>query len=164
MPRQTITKDGVFYRTKLFRNFQKADAFKKCLTANPGFTGVSIEDGANTKGPAWFIQFRPAGRDRQVDMLEREMDKRALRAETEGMNYVFVRDADKPYLLWCYNPKSGEVYEVTTFDCSCPDYEFRCRAAGLKCKHQQARQLQADRGVLCKNLDTLTGDVLPIAA
>lgn len=33
---------------------------------------------------------------------------------------------------------SGKSYVTTATSCSCPDWEHRCQAAGLQCKHQIA--------------------------
>jgi hypothetical protein len=150
MSRTTITQTGtIAYRTKNM-DLARAAAFARCLAANAArFTSVTIET-ARTKAEQYFVTFRPTSETRQGNLYQAEWDARKERAEAEGAEYIFWRDPDKAGVDWCFNPKSGETYEVSTFECSCPDHQFRCKNAGLLCKHQQARTLQAEAGRLGK--------------
>ena len=38
------------------------------------------------------------------------------------------------------HPKSREIYEVTVFDCTYPDFRYRCQGVGIRCKHMAALQ------------------------
>jgi hypothetical protein len=148
MSRTTITQAGaIVYRTKNM-DIAHAAAFARCIEANNGrFTSVEIVE-ARTKEEAYFVTFRPVSPERQGDMYEQQWNVRKERAEQEGAEYIFWRDTDNPGTDWCFNPKSGETYQVSTFSCSCPDYVYRCEKAGLLCKHQQARTMQAEAGRL----------------
>ena len=138
MSNQTIRPDGtVVYRTKLM-DFARATAFARCIEANANFQDVVLEQSTRAKTEQYLVTFRPASRARQCDMLDREQDARTDRAHTEGGDYVFWQDPDRGYLYWCYNPISGETYEVTIGSCSCPDYHYRCERAGIQCKHMAA--------------------------
>jgi hypothetical protein len=33
------------------------------------------------------------------------------------------------------NPRSKATYPVSRVDCSSPDFEYRCRNSGIRCKH-----------------------------
>ena len=146
MPHVTITTDGaICYRSKTM-TVERAAAFARCLAANAErFTSVEIVL-ARTKETAYFVQFRPVNPERQGDIYEQQWNVRAERAQQEGAEYIFWRDADKAGVTWCFNPQSGETYEVTPFSCTCPDYHYRCEKAGLHCKHQHALQMQREAG------------------
>jgi len=147
MGRELIQPDGsIVYRTKLFRNLALASAFARCVKANSTrFTDVFVNasDSPRTKGDAWYVTFRPVNRERHLDMLERQQDARKQRGYTEGLDYIFWPDPDKCGVWWCFNPLSGESYEVTSFECTCADFTYRCNKAGLNCKHQHALEAQA---------------------
>jgi hypothetical protein len=137
MSKQIFNSDGtISYRTKPMP-LHKARAFARCVDSNPRFVDVTIRE-ARTRELCYFVAFRPASVDRCADMWQGQYDTRAGRAEEEGAAYVWLSDESGRF-DWCFNPKSGETYEVSLFDCTCPDYFFRCRKAGLSCKHMQAR-------------------------
>jgi hypothetical protein len=150
MSRTTITTDGtICFRTKNLP-LSIAANFARCIEANKTrFCDVAITP-AKTKEEKYFVQFRPVSADRQGAMYEAQYNARIERAQAEGMDYIFWQDPDFPNSHWCFNPTSGETYQVTPFSCTCADYTYRCDRAGLKCKHQQAFQLQADAGRLGK--------------
>lgn len=144
-----LTNGAIAYRTKPME-LARAAAFAKCIEANAGrFTSVEISQ-ARAKTEQYFVTFRPTSETRQGDLYQAEWDARQQRAQEEGAEYIFWRDTDNPGVDWVFNPKSGETYQVSTFGCTCPDYMFRCEKAGLLCKHQQARTIQADAGRLGK--------------
>ena len=130
MPHVTITTDGaICYRSKTM-TVERAAAFARCLAANAErFTSVEIVL-ARTKETQYLVQFRPVDPERQGDIYEQQWNVRAERAQQEGAEYIFWRDADKAGVTWCFNPQSGETYEVTPFGCTCPDYHYRCRRPG----------------------------------
>lgn len=151
MAHTTILPDGtIVYRTALMER-NRAFGFARCLAANAGrFCDVEVLQSARAKGAAaWFVRFRPARRERLSALLQAEWDKRAKKAAEEGGEYVFVRFAGESH-TWCFNPISGETYQVTAFSCSCPDFQFRCSKAGIQCKHQQAWELQSRAGRIQK--------------
>jgi hypothetical protein len=145
---QSLTHSGLTYRTKLLAE-DRARRFAACLTKNGKFTEVEVE--VSTRAKNWyqrhFVRFRPVNPERQQEMLDREQDSREARAATEGQDYTFVWDPDsiQPF-AWCHNPKSGETYEVTVFDCTCPDFRYRCHGVGIRCKHMAALQEATERG------------------
>lgn len=137
---QSLSKNGCRFRTKLLTE-ERARRFAACLQANGRFLDVKVEVSkrASSFYRRHFVSYAPASEERQRELLCRQQDSRQRRAETEGSDYLFVLDRDsvQPF-YWCYNPRSGETYEVTQFDCSCPD--FRYRGPGVRCKHMIALQ------------------------
>lgn len=131
---QTLSPSGVVYRTKALSADQAA-RFAKCLSANPNFGSVEVAPSPRAAGKQ-IVTYVPANTARQAAMLAREVDKRAAKAAEEGQEYGFALDPDSPQpFAWCFNPTSGETYEVTLFDCSCPDYRFRLKGTAVRCKH-----------------------------
>ena len=132
----TISVNGVQFRTKLMDQ-TSALRFAKCLHANPRFTGVVVEESRQAKHPErrWIVVFHPANGDRLVEMHREVQDSRAKRAEEQAGSYAFIRD-DSGRFFHCFNTVSGEVYETTEHNCTCPDWQYRCRCAQLSCKHQ----------------------------
>ncbi len=148
---QTITSTGaICYRTKLME-LARAAAFARCIGGNTDrFADVTIEESGRARSDAkFFVQFRPISRERQEALYGAQFDLRTQRAEAEGADYIFWQD-DSRRFWWCFNPKSGETYEVSAGGCTCPDHEFRCKRAGLQCKHVQALGMQAEAGTLGK--------------
>ena len=142
---QTIGTDGIIrHRTKPMP-LERAAAFARCLEANrERFYGVEIV-AARTKQEAYFVLFQPVNPERQAELYETEWSSRKRKAEGEGEHYIFWKCSDRKGVWFCFNPLSGETYEVTTFDCSCADYTYRCAAAGLHCKHQHALEIYGGR-------------------
>jgi predicted nucleic acid-binding Zn finger protein len=134
---QTLSFAGAAYRTKLLSATQ-AQRFAACLQANSSFSAVAVEESPRAKSAdrKHFVSYVPANAARRAEMIEREQDARVVRGFTEGSDYVFCLD-DSHRFFWCLST-SGEVYEVTSASCSCPDHTFRCKPNGLKCKHQIA--------------------------
>ena len=150
---ETIGRDGVIrYRTRLFSDWEQADRFRRCLEANPRFVDPTVCESGTSKTVKWFVTFRPGNRERQLDMYERQWDARRDRGWTEGLEYIFWQDPDHPGSWWCFNPRSGETYEVTIFSCTCPDYVYRCHLAALQCKHMQAWEAQSELGLLQRTI------------
>ena len=134
MARQTILSNGsIVYRTALLP-IGRAYCFAKCLRGNSRFEEVETFESLASPG-RYFITFRPSSFDRQISLISNEHNARMERAQTEGMNYMFWPDPDCIGSTWCFNPKSGETYQVSKAECTCPDFEFRCKPAGLYCKH-----------------------------
>lgn len=155
MPQEIIRSDGaICYRTKPMEPGQAA-RFARCLLANRDrFCDVQQHDSSHTRTPKVFITFRPVNRERQGDMYLRQWDARKERAQDEGWDYIFWPDPDRRGLYWCFNPLSGETYEVTCFDCTCPDYRYRCSKAAIQCKHMQAWEMQSEAGRIDKTIPT----------
>lgn len=142
MSRTTINPDGaIVYRTKTME-LTRAAAFAQCIQANgTRFESVEIVESKHTKEESYFVTFRPVNTERQGDLYEAQWNVRKERAAEEGADYIFWKDTDRPMVHWCFNPKSGETYEVTPFGCTCPDYYYRCSKAGLHCKHIHALEM-----------------------
>jgi hypothetical protein len=130
----SLTHAGCHFRTKLMDQAQ-AERFAHCLDANARFAKVTVEE--SRSAGRFFVSFLPAAPERQAEMLETVQSERLVRALTEGSDYVFVVD-DSARFMWCFNPRSGETWEVTSQSCTCPDHVYRCSRVGLKCKHQLA--------------------------
>lgn len=151
-PREFIAPSGVVYfRTKLLR-YDRARRFAKCLKANPRFCEATVEPSVKARGQAChFVQYRPHNPDRQYQQIDRQQEKRLQKALTEGRCYQWHLDTDgrRPF-YWCLST-SGEVYEVTSGDCTCPDYEYRCtKVYSLRCKHILALEAAYERGELMR--------------
>lgn len=133
----SLTHCGLVYRTKLMQEPQ-ADRFARCLRANPLFGEVTVETSAKAKSDRrFFVAFVPTSAERVDVMRAAVQDARTERALAEGSEYLWFRDsyAGRPF-LWLLSA-SGEVYEVSACGrtCGCPDFHYRCREQGLKCKH-----------------------------
>lgn len=115
----------------------QAERFARCLTANPAFTAVAVETSPRNQAKR-FVAYVPTNPQRRAEMLTREQDKRQAKAETEGRDYVFAKDPDSVQPFCWVLSTSGEVYETTLFDCSCPDFRFRLQGTGVCCKHMTA--------------------------
>ncbi len=146
MAQVTITEEGqVVYRTKLVHDEARARRFAGCLAANARFAGVEVVRSRRPgkKGVGWFVRFRPADAARVAALRKEQSRAREARADAEGPGYRFVWD-EGTGRYWCWSP-SGEVYETCEEECTCPDFVYRCRAAGISCKHQIAlRQHQQE--------------------
>lgn len=138
MPHLTITGAGeVVYRTRLMP-YERAQAFALCLRRNGArFANVDLVHSDRATGSAsWFVTSQPVNEDRRVGLVDSVQAQRADRADKEGRHYVFAADPDaRAPFYWCLNPLTGETYEVTGHSCTCPDWEYRCRRAALRCKH-----------------------------
>lgn len=139
---QSLTHRGLVYRTKLLTTDQ-AWRFATCLKANSRFTDVLMVHSSRATGPRrYYVAYRPSNPDRQAELTAHQQQSREERALAEGSGYTWVRDgnAARPF-FWCLST-SGEVYEVDPKGgtCSCPDFECRCRRAGISCKHLLALQ------------------------
>lgn len=141
-----LSKNGAQYRTQTLAR-ERAEQFASCLRANPLFDGVMVYESSRAKHPErrWYVVYHPASGEAQQNLLNRQEDLRAAKAEAEGQHYLFVEDERTGRFYYCLS-KSGEVYEVNLFDCSCPDHSYRCRAAGIRCKHRIALEVAHERG------------------
>lgn len=135
---ECITNRGeLTMRTKLMA-FEAATRFARCLSANVRFAAVAIETSSRAKGEKrHFVTFLPASRERLEALAQRQQDARTERAFVQEFTFCADRDTERLF-WWCYSHESGETYETTEQSCSCPDAEYRCRANGLRCKHQIA--------------------------
>jgi len=131
---ETLSRNGGQFRTKLM-SLGQAEQFAKCLRANPRFVGVSVNFSTRAKETAnRFVTFLPTSDPSGQRILDRQQGARDQRAAEQIGNYTFLMD-DSCRFYYCWNTVSGEVYETTTASCTCPDHEFRGRAAGVNCKH-----------------------------
>lgn len=148
-PRITLDEDGnPVYRTQLLTK-DAAERFSRCLLANPRYLKAEVEESGKAIGlKRFFVCSIPARKERRDAMTNALQDSRIRRAEIEGPDYRWHQDdySSRHGFVYCESI-SGEVYEVTHRNCSCPDWEFRCRKARIQCKHQIAyAQWMADEG------------------
>lgn len=153
MPRTTILPDGrVTYRTALFCSLPKAQSFARCLQSNDRFERAMVHASQTSKSPKWFVTFEPANESRKDAIHAGQQEARQARAEEQ--EFIFWADDGRrtvngdPLFWWVFSLASGETYEVSPGDCSCPDYQFRCQNAGLHCKHMLAWSSQRAVGLL----------------
>jgi hypothetical protein len=134
---EILSKNGGQYRTRLMTQ-EHAEQFAACLRANSLFDGVMVYESPTAKTERrHYVVYHPSDPDACAAILQRQQQKRADKARAEAQDYLFVRDDQTGRFYWCMSA-SGEVYEVTDFSCTCPDFEYRCREAGVHCKHQVA--------------------------
>ena len=136
---EMLSRNGAQFRTKLMTEAH-AESFAAALRANSQWDGVMVYESPRAKGEKrhYVVYHHADGAQRQA-LLQRQEDKRAARAEAELDHYLIVPNECGRF-FWVQST-SGEVYEVTRFDCSCPDHEHRCREAGIRCKHQIALEV-----------------------
>ena len=140
---EIIAQGQPAFRTRLM-DADRAARFSRCLTANPRFANVAAVESPRSAG-RWFVQFQPASEERQAAILARQQTARQIRADREAFVFVLDIDGGRPF-CWCHSLASGEVYEVDEESCSCPDHVYRCKPAGLACKHQLALAAAAVAG------------------
>jgi predicted nucleic acid-binding Zn finger protein len=115
----------------------QARSFARCLDCNTGrFQNVEIHRSERSRDEKFFITFQPVSASRLDALHSRQQEARQLRAEQQ--EFIFWQDPDCKHVYWCFSVASGETYQVTIGDCSCPDYKFRCQIAGIQCKHMLA--------------------------
>ena len=141
---EMLSRNGAQYRTKLMTEAH-AESFASALRANSQWDGVMVYESPRAKGERrHYVVYHSADGAQRQALLQRQEDKRAARAASELDQYLIVPNECGQF-FWVQST-SGEVYEVTRFDCSCPDHEFRCREAGIRCKHQIAVEVATERG------------------
>lgn len=141
---EMLSKNGAQYRTKLMTQAH-AESFAAALRANAQWEGVMVSESPRANGERrFFVVYHSADPQQRAALLERQEGRRAARAEAELDQYLIVPDEGRRF-FWVQSA-SGEVYEVTRFDCTCPDYEYRCREAGIRCKHQFAVEAATEQG------------------
>lgn len=140
---ETLAGCGPRYRSKLLP-LHRAASFARALSANSRFLAVEIQESPRAKGDKrWFVRYLPSNAQRVQAMVDRQQQAREERAAKEP--FTFAQDPDHPF-LWCHSHSSGEVYEVTARDCSCPDFTFHAKPLGLVCKHIIAGKEAVARG------------------
>ncbi len=136
---QTILRGEIGYRTTAMLP-EAAQAFARCITANATrFCNVQLCVSLNTKVEKLFVRFQPVSADRQETIRHEQQEARAERALEQP--FMFWKDPDNRMMTWCFSVSSGETYQVTPRDCTCPDFIYRCKDAGIKCKHMIAQRL-----------------------
>lgn len=135
-----LSRNGAQYQTKAM-DHEQAYRFACCLRANPRFDGVMLYEEPRPRNPrkTHRVVYHPRNEARLAELLARAQGERTVRAVSEGHGYVFALETEKERPFWyCFNPKSGDVWEVCDLGCTCPDWEYRGRSAGLDCKHMVA--------------------------
>src|SRR4051794_16930791 len=140
---ETLSHGTPAFRTRLM-DADRAQRFAKCLSANGRFTNVAAVESTRSAGK-WFVTFQPANEERQAAILQRQQLARQIRADLQPFVFVLDIDGGRPF-CWCHSLQSGEVYEVDEESCTCPDHVYRCRPAGIVCKHQLALAAAAVAG------------------
>lgn len=136
VPHIHLDRDGnAQYRTRLMTR-DSAIRFCRCLQANERFLRAEAVRSDRANGErSWFVQYIPARQQRRDHMQFALQQARVLRSEAEGDAYQFYADDQlRGGAVWCLSV-SGEVWETSRGQCSCPDYTVRCRKAGIVCKH-----------------------------
>lgn len=136
-----ISRGAIVHRTQLLAR-PAACRFAQCLAGNPRFCEVEVCESRHAKPEnpeRWYVQYQPRNPDRQLALIGAQLQQRLERAQAEGAGYQWFADPDQhgPRAFWHVLTLSGQVYEVDFEgrDCSCPDQHYRCRPAGLRCKH-----------------------------
>lgn len=112
----------------------QAERFAKCLRANRAFGNAFVAESHTAKSDRrFYVAYHPSNPERCAELLDGERGKREVKALTEGHGYLFLKSEDAEF--WFCLSTSGEVYEVHPLGCTCPDWEFRARGAGIPCKH-----------------------------
>ena len=146
---KTLTRKGSGWRCRLL-TLDRAERFAKCLEGNAQYSGVTIQESTRAKegNPArWFVTWQPSKAERLLALHLTFQDERRQRALEQYPNYVFAVDVPSGGAwVWCCNVETGEVYEVTVRNCTCPDYGWRCEHAGLECKHMIMLEIAAEAG------------------
>ena len=144
---EILSRNGAQYRTKLLTEAH-AQQFASCLRSNTLFTGVMVYESDRAKHPErrFYVVYHPSDPDACAAILERQQQQRADKARAEADEYLIVPDEGGRF-FWVQSA-SGEVYEVTDFSCTCPDAEFRCKEAGIRCKHSLALEIAEQRGLV----------------
>jgi predicted nucleic acid-binding Zn finger protein len=141
---EILSKNGAQYRTVLMTDAH-AESFAAALRANSQWDGVMVYESPRAKSERrYYVVYHPASDAAREALLARQESKRAARADAELDEYLIV-PAEEGRFFWVASG-SGNVYEVTDFSCTCPDHEYRCREAGIRCKHQLALEIATERG------------------
>jgi len=138
----SLNRDGATYRTKLMSQ-DRARSFARCLEAHPAFTGALVEESSRSRGK-FLVRYVPANPARRQDMVQSQADARTARAEEQVDNYMVIRDPSGRF-YWVLNLLTGDTYETTLQGCDCPDFTYRCEAAGILCKHSSIVKLHLER-------------------
>lgn len=129
----TLRRGTVEYRSKATAR-DLAFSFAKCLEANrTRFTDVEVRRSTRSKTEKWFVAFQPVSASRQAELVADQLKARETRAAER--EYIFWTENG---LIHCYSFNSGDIHVLRGRTCTCGDWEFRCRAAGLPCTHQIA--------------------------
>lgn len=141
---EMLSKNGAQYKTVCMTEAH-ARSFAAALRASSQWDGVMVYESSRTRGERrFFVVYHPASEMARQALLARQEAKRAARAEAELDQYLIV-PAEQGRFFWVAS-QSGNVYEVTDLSCTCPDHEYRCREAGIRCKHQLALGAATEQG------------------
>ena len=76
--------------------------------------------------------------------IEEEAVARALRAQAEYDNFLFIVERDGS--VSCTDFASGKEYRIHNGACSCPDFQYRCGEWGIRCKHIAGMEIAQAKG------------------
>jgi hypothetical protein len=131
---RTLTNATNGFRTRPL-TLERAASFARCVRANRQYEQVEIV--ASRSPGKYCVQFAPTAQRRQEYLYDLQQESRRQRALAEGGQYLWFRDPDWPGYAVCFSV-SGEHYLVSMQTCQCPDWEYRCKANNIRCKHQIA--------------------------
>lgn len=143
---QFTAREGASYRTKLMAQPQ-AEAFARCLAANPRFAAVDVRESARAKNPTarHYVTFAPATLARRQDLLRHQQQSRSERAHAQAALYLVVRDPAGFY--WVVNLASGSTHHtVLGRECDCGDATYRCNGTAVLCKHDEIIRIKHRAG------------------
>jgi len=148
-PRVAIDRDGIHYETRrMSRN--RAFAFARCLAAKPYFRDVLVLRDLRARAEAaWYVSYAPADGARIADLVIAEQEKRIETAEAQRAVMTFITLANRPGLYHVVNTDGHGTapHEVDTLEgeCSCEDFDFRCRGLRIVCHHLiEAKRREAE--------------------
>ena len=134
----TRDKAGIEFERSVLMPKDRAMRFAAALSET--LLAEAVRD-HHASGANYYVRFvrapRPSAQAAQM------ADARAMRAADQVRDMEFVPIGSSAQWSLCvhtYPDKTGAVgmYEVSAEECQCPDYEFRCRREGIRCKHSRA--------------------------
>lgn len=139
--KQTTDKAGIAFERSALMPKGRADRFAAAL---PGVCLAEVVRDHHAAGTRanHFVRFIRIGTP-LTQTAQALSDLRAQRAaeQVDEMDFLPLGESRECFLVVHRYPQPGPdgdetaMYEVSAKECSCPDYEFRCRYARIQCKH-----------------------------
>ena len=143
----TRARTGVLYERSILLDKATAYTFSKAMRARPDITTAQVRRDHCVQGTPkrWYVRWLRAPVPLSLNTSLRSMqDMRAQRATEQACEMEFLQNDDKPGWYWCihtYPDSDGQCGVYLTHPaqgCTCPDFQYRCDATGLRDKHQLA--------------------------